>query len=72
MKYVFIGLFLFMGGFAYGSLANYVDNSGDCTGFTKKGVRWEGYRAISDSNERRCFFIEQRHPYRVWHGVEKL
>ena len=64
---------IFMGGFAYGSLAHYVDNISDCTGFTKKGVEWKGYRAIGEkSNDRRCFFVEQRFPYRVKHGVEKI
>lgn len=72
MKYVLAALFLFMGGFAYGSLAHYVDNQSDCAGYTKNGVRWEGYRAISDDNQRRCFFVEQRYPYRVWHGVNKI
>jgi hypothetical protein len=62
---------IFMGGFGYGSLNNYVDNISDCGSFTKKGVAWKGYRAISDDNERRCFFVEQQYPYRTWHGVNK-
>ena len=58
----------FMGGFAYGSLANYVDNMGDCTSYTG----WTGYRAMSDNYERRCFWLENKFPYRVKQGVERI
>ena len=65
-------ILIFMGGFAYGSLFHYSDNIDVCTGFTKNGVQWKGYRTISETNERRCFFVEQRYPYRTWHGVDKI
>jgi sugar/nucleoside kinase (ribokinase family) len=57
---------VFLGGFAYGSLSNYVDNISDCTSY--KG--WVGYRAINEHNERRCFWIEQNYPKRIKSGVE--
>ena len=61
-------IIVFMGGFAYGSLSNYVDNIGDCNSY--KG--WTGYRAINADNERRCFWIEQSYPKRIKSGVERL
>jgi hypothetical protein len=63
-------VFVFMGGFAYGSLNHYVDNMTHCTSYTKSGVKWIGYRAISDDYDRRCFWLEERFPYRVQQGVE--
>lgn len=60
---------VFMGGFGYGSLANYAEHIDECGSFEKKGVQWKGYRTIAQDNERRCFFMEQRYPYRIWHGV---
>ena len=57
---------IFLCGFAYGSMAHYVDNIADCTSY--KG--WTGYRAISDDNQRRCFWVENKFPNRVKHGVE--
>jgi hypothetical protein len=62
-------VFTFMGGFAYGSLNHYVDTMSHCPTYKQSGVIWEGYRAISDNNERRCFWLEGRHPYRVRQGV---
>lgn len=62
----------FMGGFAYGSIASYVDKMTHCTTYTaKNGVKWVGYRAISDDYDRRCFWLEERFPYRVQQGVER-
>ena len=60
---------LFMSGFAYGSLNHFSEHIDVCTSFTKKGVEWKGYRTISETNERRCFFVEQKYPYRTWHGI---
>jgi hypothetical protein len=57
-----------MGGFAYGSLHGYVDNIDHCTGF--KG--WTGYRAMSETGERRCFFLENKFPYRIKQGIERI
>jgi hypothetical protein len=70
MMYGFVFVFAFLGGFAYGSLNHYVDKMTDCTSYTKSGVTWVGYRAISDDYERRCFWLEDRFPYRVQQGVE--
>ena len=62
----------FMGGFAYGSIASYVDKMTHCTTYTaKNGVKWVGYRAISDDYDRRCFWLEERFPYRFQQGVER-
>ena len=66
MGYVFV----FMGGFAYGSLNHYVDNMTDCTTYRQGVTTWVGYRAISDDYDRRCFWLEDRFPYRVQQGVE--
>lgn len=66
-----IGIVIFMSGFAYGSLSQTMEHIDSCTSFNKNGVEWKGFRAISEDNERRCFFMEQRYPYRVWQGVEK-
>jgi hypothetical protein len=64
-------VFFFMGGFAYGSLNHYVDKMTHCTTYTaKNGVKWIGYRAISDDYDRRCFWLEERFPYRVQQGIE--
>ena len=68
MKYVAVFLFAFFGGFAYGSLASYVDKIDHCTSYTG----WTGYRAISEDNQRRCFWLENRFPYRVRQGVERI
>jgi hypothetical protein len=69
---VLIGFILaFMGGFAYGSLNHYVDNMTHCTSYTaKNGVKWVGYRAISNDYDRRCFWLEDRFPNRVQQGIE--
>ena len=60
----------FMGGFAYGSLAHYVDNIDHCTTYRQGATTWVGYRAISEDYDRRCFWLEERFPYRVQQGVE--
>lgn len=60
---------VFMGGFGYGSLGQYIEHIDECTSYTKKGVVWKGYRTISENNEKRCFFVEQEYPHRVWHGI---
>lgn len=71
MSYAFVFVFAFMGGFAYGSLNHYVDNMTHCTTYTaRNNVKWIGYRAISDDYDRRCFWLEDRFPYRVQQGVE--
>jgi len=67
MKYLLVGLFTFFGGYSYGSLSSYVDNIDHCTSY--KG--WTGYKAISDNYERRCFWLENKFPYRVKQGVER-
>ena len=65
-------VFTFMGGFAYGSIVSYVDKMTHCTTYTaRNGVKWIGYRAISDDYDRRCFWLEERFPYRVRQGVER-
>jgi len=65
-------IFAFMGGFAYGSLNHYVDSMDHCTSYTaRNGVKWIGYKAISEDYERRCFWLENRFPYRVKQGVER-
>ena len=61
----------FLGGFAYGSLSHYVDNIDHCTTYRAGSVTWVGYRAISDRNDRRCFWLEDRFPNRVKQGVER-
>jgi hypothetical protein len=70
MKMLLVALFAFFGGFAYGSLNHYVDNMTDCTSFRQGTTIWVGYRAISDDYERRCFWVENKFPNRVRHGVE--
>jgi hypothetical protein len=70
MRELLVALFAFFGGFAYGSLNHYVDNMTDCTSFRQGTTIWVGYRAISDDYERRCFWVENKFPNRVRHGVE--
>jgi hypothetical protein len=70
MRELLVALFAFFGGFAYGSLNHYVDNMTDCTSFRQGATVWVGYRAISDDYERRCFWVEDKFPNRVRHGVE--
>jgi hypothetical protein len=60
----------FMGGFAYGSMASYVDKMTHCTTYRQGDTIWVGYRAISDDYDRRCFWMEDRFPYRVKQGIE--
>ena len=68
---VMLGFVLaFMGGFAYGSLNHYVDNMTHCTTYRQGDTIWVGYRAISDDYDRRCFWMEDRFPYRVKQGIE--
>lgn len=70
---VTLGLIVvFMGGFAYGSFTNYVDKIDHCVSFKQNGVEWQGYRAISEDNRRRCFWLEDKYPYRVKQGVERI
>jgi hypothetical protein len=66
MGYVFV----FMGGFAYGSLNHYVENMTECTTYRQGDVTWIGYRAISDDYDRRCFWLSDTYPNRVRQGVE--
>lgn len=70
MKMLLVSLIAFFGGFAYGSVNHYVDNMTDCTSFRQGNTIWVGYRAISDDYERRCFWVEDKFPNRVRHGVE--
>jgi hypothetical protein len=70
MRELFVALFAFFGGFAYGSLNHYVDNMTECVSFRRGDTIWVGYRAISDDYERRCFWVEDKFPNRVRHGVE--
>lgn len=63
-------VFVFFGGYALGSIHNYVDTMMHCTSYTQSGVKWVGYRAISNDNDRRCFWLEERFPSRVRQGVE--
>lgn len=72
LKQVFIGLLCFMGGFAYCSMYSYVEYNDHCTTYKTNGVEWIGYRAINEGNERRCFWLESRFPYRIRQGVERL
>jgi hypothetical protein len=68
---VMLGFVLaFIGGFAYGSLNHYVDNMTHCTTYRQGDIIWVGYRAISDDYDRRCFWMEDRFPYRVKQGIE--
>lgn len=64
-------VFVFFGGYAFGSIHNYVDNIDHCTTYRAGSVTWVGYRAISDRNDRRCFWLEDRFPNRVKQGVER-
>jgi hypothetical protein len=70
MRELLVALFAFFGGFAYGSLNHYVDNMTECVSFRRGDTTWVGYRAISDDYERRCFWVEDKFPNRVRHGVE--
>lgn len=66
-----IFVFVFFGGYALGSMHDYVDKIDHCTTYTaRNGVKWIGYMAISDDYERRCFWLEERFPNRVQQGVE--
>jgi hypothetical protein len=66
MGYVFV----FMGGFAYGSVNHYVDNMVECTTYRQGDITWVGYRAISDDYDRRCFWLSNKYPNRVRQGIE--
>jgi hypothetical protein len=66
MGYVFV----FMGGFAYGSLNHYVDNMTHCTTYRQGDITWVGYRAISEDYDRRCFWLSDTFPNRVRQGIE--
>lgn len=68
MKYLALFLFSFFGGFAYGSLHTYIDSIDHCVSYQG----WTGYKAISEQNERRCFWLENKFPYRVRQGIERL
>ena len=66
MGYVFV----FVGGFAYGSLNHYVDNMTHCTTYRQGDITWVGYRAISEDYDRRCFWLSDTYPNRVRQGIE--
>lgn len=72
MKIVFLCIFCFMGGFAYASMYSYVDNIDHCVSYRAGNTHWVGYRAISEDNTRRCFWLETKFPYRIKQGVERL
>ena len=63
-------VFVFMGGYALGSIHNYVDTMMHCTSYRQGDIIWIGYRAINNDNERRCFWLQDGFPYRVRQGVE--
>jgi len=63
-------VFVFMGGYALGSIHNYVDTMMHCTTYRQGDTVWVGYRAVNNDNERRCFWLEDRFPNRVRQGVE--
>jgi hypothetical protein len=66
MGYVFV----FMGGFAYGSLNHYVEYMTECRTYRQGDITWVGYRAISNDYDRRCFWLSDTYPNRVRQGVE--
>ena len=66
---VLYSVFVFLCGYAYASVHTEIDKAVDCGSFKKSNVVWEGYWAISADNERRCFWLEKRYPYRVMQGV---
>lgn len=70
MVKLFTYLFVFMCGFAFNNVFTEIDNIGRCSSWTTPNVRWEGYRAVNEKGETRCFWLEQRFPYRVRQGVE--
>jgi hypothetical protein len=70
MMYGFVFVFAFMGGFAYGSLNHYVEYMVECTTYRQGDITWVGYRAISNDYDRRCFWLSDKYPNRVRHGVE--
>lgn len=70
MTHALVAILFFLGGYAVGSIHDYVDNIDHCTSYSTKHATWVGFRAISESNERRCFWVEDRFPNRVQHGVE--
>lgn len=70
MLKIAIGVFFFFGGYALGSIHDYVDKIDHCTSYKTKYATWVGYRAISEDYHRRCFWVEDRFPNRVKHGIE--
>lgn len=62
-------VFIFLCGYAYASIHTEIDKAVDCGSFNTKHALWEGYWAINQHNERRCFWLETRFPYRVMQGV---
>ena len=61
---IFAFVLTFLGGFAYGSLANYVGQVTTCGNMSG----WTSYIGISEENELRCFFVEDRFPRRIKQG----
>lgn len=62
-------LFLLVCGYALGTVHTDIDKRVECGSFTKHNAKWVGYFAMNDANERRCFWLENRYPYRVMQGV---
>lgn len=54
-------------GFGFGKLHTSLDYI-HCDSYTKNGVMWVGYVSMRD-NEIRCFWKEERYPWRVVQGV---
>lgn len=72
MRYVALFLFAFLGGYSFGNMVEYVDKIDHCVSYKTSYSTWVGYKAISESNERRCFWLENKYPYRIKQGVERL
>lgn len=66
---VLYSVFVFLCGYAYSAIHTEVDKAVDCGSFTTKQAVWHGYWAINAENERRCFWLENRYPYRIKQGV---
>ena len=67
MRYVLVAAYFAVMGFAMGKFHTSLDYI-HCESFTKNGVMWTGYVSMKDGDIR-CFWKEERYPWRLMQGV---
>ena len=57
-----------MVGFLVSEHKHRLDNI-QCTSYSTKHSKWDGYLARNEHGDIRCFWLEREYPWRLRHGV---